>query len=1120
MRMLHLPSAQSLRKILWRHDWARFWPIALVLLALPALWPFYREGLTRSFDGGLHLLRLGLLDHYVAQGILLPRWTPSLILGYGYPLYNFYAPGAYYVAEILHLLGLSLYHAFCGAFVIQILAAGFGAFFFARDLFASDQRWGTLGGIRQHSLNLPALVVAVAYLYTPYLLTNVYIRGAIAEAGAQALLPWIFWSMRRLVHAEQPARYLFPVVFTLGALALTHNITLLFLPLILLLFTLLQWFQAGADWQRLLWIGGALLGAMGISAFFWLPLLLERHDLADTAYLISRTVWLPGSVWTWQNFLDPGLHYTHTFARPIKLGIVQLSLALLGFFSVIRWLATRRTLHLSSALNENGSSVTPIETVESAGFHRNPRIEWWFWLLVTIGVGAMMGAWALPLWLSNDILPVAQFTWRLLAILSLPLALFVGGLPLLYSAFFERRISRTDNDPTVPAPQMMADLRSPMTWPRAIQLAVSVATIALIIITQRPQLAWMDVYAAESATTSPAVFAQIEVDKGVISGGHRNSSIQEFRPRWADADLILTGDFAPPATPPTITMERAGDFTLTFHVNAPAATFLRFATFYFPGWVVEIDGLSQPLYPSTNLGLLTVDLPAGDYTVALRWVGTTLQWRAALLSLATLLGLVLVCWRYARQPFLVFMLILLFVLGLWTLFRQPLQALAQVDMQAASSVIRTESLVQSDGLTLQGIRFAEEEQGYLTIYPYWLVQERQSATLAMHWQLFDDQNRLVSAVESYPYYNTIRADSWAPGTLMDDAQRLPLPPSLLPGHYQLRLQLQHDSVAATEPVAVADYQLSSAPAAVVTPQHPVDLRYLEPNGEQIHLVGYTAHADGKLLAAPNRVVPVVRAGQYVRYTLFWQAEGLIEQNYHAFVHLTDHLGEPLVQEDQLPGPLFHAPQLWNRYRAHTDSYLLRIPPDAPSGLYWPGVGIYDFATLDRLPPIDAGSDTDRHLLAPLKVLGIPRGQPNNTVDAQFGDMATLLGYTGIAQGESLQDGPLEGGDELSLTFYWRSDSPVAIDYTRFVQLYDAARGMAGQFDSPPQAGGNPTSTWVTDEVIEDPVTLTIDADVLPGNYGVYVGFYNPADGVRLPVLDSAGESDPAGWINVGTVAIE
>ncbi|MCB0108667.1 MAG: hypothetical protein KDE53_22255, partial [Caldilineaceae bacterium] len=388
-------------------------------------------------------------------------------------------------------------------------------------------------------------------------------------------------------------------------------------------------------------------------------------------------------------------------------------------------------------------------------------------------------------------------------------------------------------------------------------------------------------------------------------------------------------------------------------------------------------------YPSTNLGLLTVNIPAGSHTVSVAWAGTPVRRAAGFISLLTLLGLGVLCWRsrLLHRGYLLPLLVLSLV-SLWSLFGQPWYAARAMDRDAAA-IVQPETAVQTPGITLRGLRLAESEAGYLTIYPYWQVQARQPAALAMRWQLYDAQGALVSECESYPYYNTIRADSWAPGTLIDDAQRLPLPPTLAPGSYTLRLQLFGDETIRTEPVTVAEYHLDHAPAPAVQPEQRVDLRY----GDQLQLVGYTAWADGQVLVANEGRVPIVRAGQYLRYTLFWQADGLVDQNYHAFVHLTDHAGQPLVQEDQLPGPLFHAPQLWNGYRANADSYLLRIPRDAPSGLYWPGVGVYDFATLDRLPLADDSSDADRYFLAPIKLLGTPTIPPLSTSNARFGDMA-------------------------------------------------------------------------------------------------------------------------------------
>jgi hypothetical protein len=83
------------------------------------------------------------------------------------------------------------------------------------------------------------VAAAIAYLYTPYLLVNLYVRGAAAELLAQALLPWLFWSTTRVFTAATPVRYVVVTSMLLGAVALGHNITLLLLPAVLGAYVLL-----------------------------------------------------------------------------------------------------------------------------------------------------------------------------------------------------------------------------------------------------------------------------------------------------------------------------------------------------------------------------------------------------------------------------------------------------------------------------------------------------------------------------------------------------------------------------------------------------------------------------------------------------------------------------------------------------------------------------------------------------------------------------------------------------------------------------------------------------------------------------------------------------------------
>jgi hypothetical protein len=186
--------------------------------------------------------------------------------------------------------------------------------------------------------------------------------------------------------------------------------------------------------------------------------------------------------------------------------------------------------------------------------------------------------------------------------------------------------------------------------------------------------------------------------------------------------------------------------------------------------------------------------------------------------------------------------------------------------------------------------------------------------------------------------------------------------------------------------------------------------------------------------------------------------------------------------------------LWAPYRHVTDAYLLRLPKDMPSGLYWPAVGMYDFATLDRLPLyIDETSDIGYdYRLPPVKVLNPPSKEPDHPLAIEISGLGSIVGYD-----LSLPSTQVQVGEPFQVTLYYRATQSTTLNYTRFLHFHDATLGMAAQQDGPPQMGINPTSVWLPGEVVADRVELTAAAETPPGDYTLYAGFYNPADGARL-----------------------
>jgi len=123
-------------------------------------------------------------------------------------------------------------------------------------------------------------------------------------------------------------------------------------------------------------------------------------------------------------------------------------------------------------------------------------------------------------------------------------------------------------------------------------------------------------------------------------------------------------------------------------------------------------------------------------------------------------------------------------------------------------------------------------------------------------------------------------------------------------------------------------------------------------------------------------------------------------------------------------------------------------------------------------------------------------------DASFAEAARLAGYT-------LNRSVLHAGEGLTLTLYWQAEAAVDTSYDVFVHIVGAQGQLVAQHDSPPARGTVPTTLWVSAEIITDPHTIHLPADLPVGTYTLRVGMYNPISGERLPVAGTSATPDRA-----------
>ena len=116
----------------------------------------------------------------------------------------------------------------------------------------------------------------------------------------------------------------------------------------------------------------------------------------------------------------------------------------------------------------------------------------------------------------------------------------------------------------------------------------------------------------------------------------------------------------------------------------------------------------------------------------------------------------------------------------------------------------------------------------------------------------------------------------------------------------------------------------------------------------------------------------------------------------------------------------------------------------------------------------------------------------------FSELVQLDGY-------EVTDNSVTRGKALVLFLYWRAKQKIDADYTVFVHLVDDSGSVIAAYDSQPQSGRSPTSTWDPGQLKVDPIVLAVPFDAAPGSdRKLEVGLYTPTDGKRLSVIGLDG----------------
>ena len=134
--------------------------------------------------------------------------------------------------------------------------------------------------------------------------------------------------------------------------------------------------------------------------------------------------------------------------------------------------------------------------------------------------------------------------------------------------------------------------------------------------------------------------------------------------------------------------------------------------------------------------------------------------------------------------------------------------------------------------------------------------------------------------------------------------------------------------------------------------------------------------------------------------------------------------------------------------------------------------------------------------------------------ANFANQLKFLGYT-------LPQNRVKAGDAFPITLYWQAPSNMSpqANFIQFNHLLDSAGELHGGYDRRPLEYYS-TLLWAPDEIIIDGYTVPVEADALPGDYYLDVGYYLTVgdSAVNLPLVVDGQMTDVYG-VTIGPIEV-
>lgn len=552
-----------------------------VLLSLPLL----ETGFYQIHDDQ-QIARLFVFDQALMAGQFPVRWVEGLGFGFGYPLFVFYPPLVYITGELFHLIGFGFINSIKIVFFLSIFLSGVTMYIFVKEI------WG----------KFPAVISALFYMVVPYRALDVYVRGALAESFTFVWLPLILWSFYKMLKTHNPS-FIYLSGVLLALLMVTHN--LIYLPFLLLLpfYALFLIMKSSNIKLSVFYSFLAVLISLFLSAFFWMPSLLEKQfTIVDELLIVNLASYkihftYPQQLWNWTwGFGGSAVGLADGIS--FKIGKLHIIVAVFAFFLAIAHLLKNITGNKLSTFNLQLSTL------------------FFFLFLLSAFMTTLYSEF---IWDLIPPLAYLQFPWRFLTFTALFSSILVGALIYLLKITFLRLIVGS----VLVILLLFPNLKLFQPQAHRFNLTDEIATSDEVI-------NW-DV-SASSFEYIPKGVDLLVSDRGTNVINIQRDDIPISKVEVVSGDAKMNNIITKPNK-------------LSFTAESPSGATIKGNIFSFPGWVVKINGQEVRYNDSNRLKLISFKIPKGLSKIEITFNNTIVRSLANHTSLFSVIILIILIYR-------------------------------------------------------------------------------------------------------------------------------------------------------------------------------------------------------------------------------------------------------------------------------------------------------------------------------------------------------------------------------------------------------------------------------------------------------------------------------------------